>query len=548
MKKRIITVITMFILLFIFLIYLGLLPLSIYSTSFRFWLLVLPLILVLPYILKSRFVYSTEGKRKQFYVSKEIPKITRFVFTGVFGLFLLFLLLNVISIPLFNAKRYQQIMNVNESTDFTTNINELSNTRVPIVDHALADRLGDKKLGESKGLGSQFTVKNYTLIEMNGELFWVGNLEYTGFFKWLNNRDEGVPGYIKISATRPSDVELVEYPMFYVPSAYFGQDLMRNIYFSGNMTKLFDDYTAFELDDEGHPYFVKTVLYKRFAFTKGQDTVGVAVIDAVSGEVNYYDEDDAPEWIDRIQPADIILQQLDYYGRYIHGYFNTLFAKKEVLQVSEGYSYLYNNGNFYLYTGLTSVGADESIVGFTLTDMRSKETTFYRIGGATEYSAQKSAEGAVQDLGYQANWPILINFSNIPTYFMTLKDDEGLIKKYAYVNVKDYSIVGIGNTLQEAQNNYQKNLKTSTTDPNIGGELKEVTGIIQSIKEVIIEGNSYYYILLENIDHQLFIAAYNISFEIPNSDEGDQVTITYYDTNTNVFTIETFDNHSYQIE
>lgn len=532
------------------LVYFNLVQITILNNGFRFWLIVLPVLIVLPLVTKLKYVYHNNQRRSiQFvydkYSNKNILKGAVY-FVGT--LLIIFIFLSISANPIFNTTRYRNLIEVNEKEEFSQNINEISKTKVPIVDKNLAFRLGDKKLGEYKGLGSQYTVDNYTMIEMNDDLYWVGALEYTGFFKWLNNKDTGVPGYIKISATNTSDVELVEYSMKYVPSAYFGQDLDRKIYFSGNMTKYFSDYTAFELDNEGRAYYVKTVLEKKFAFSGGEDAVGVVVLDAKTGQTNYYDVDEAPEWIDRIQPTRIIIDQLGHYGKYIHGYFNTLFAKKEVLQVSEGYSYIYNNNQFYLYTGLTSVGTDESIVGFTLTNMRTKETMFYRIGGATEYSAQNSAQGAVQDLGYIANWPILVNYQDVPTYFMTLKDREGLIKKYAYVNVKEYSVVGIGDTLLEAQSDYLKKLRSSITNPNTGGDLEEITSKISSIEQINIDGTSFYYIILEELNDKLFIGSYNISYELPMSKINDTVTIEYYDNNSNIYTIEDFDNTELDIE
>jgi hypothetical protein len=549
-KKILMTYYSIIAIILIMLIYLSLMPITFYSSRLRFWIIVMPLLLSLPFVINIRDVYRAGRSNSAMEVlvdKKQLKKWKPFYYV-VLGLMGLFLILSVISLPVFGTERYQKLMTVDESENFTTNINEISQTKVPIVDKSLAFRLGDKKLGEYKGMGSQFTINNYTMIEKQCELYWVGALEYTGFFKWMNNKNEGVPGYVQISATNPSQVELIEYPMFYVPSAYFNQDTMRKMYLSGNMMKLFDDYLAFELDETGHPYYVKAVLTKEFALTRGNNAVGVVVLDAVTGEVNYYDYEDAPDWIDRIQPAELILNQLEYYGKYVKGYWNTLFAKREMMQVSEGYSYLYNDGQFYLYTGLTSVGTDESIVGFTLTDMRTKETKFYRIGGATEYSGQKSAEGAVQDLEYQANWPILVNIQDIPTYFMTLKDNEGLIKKYAYVNVRDYSVVGIGNNLLEAQNNYLKNLRATTTNPNTGGDKKEITAQVVMKEEVLIEGTSYYYLILEGYEDQLFMAAYNISYELPLTRETDVVTITYYDSGASFFTIETFNNEALNIE
>jgi len=523
-------------------IYFGLLPISIYSNRFRFWVIVIPALIVLPFLFNYRFVYKNRQQKDiDLTFNKTGYNKVKYVYYGLGVAILLFIILGISTWPIFNTTRYRSLIVVNESTGFAQNIENFSQTKVPIVDKALALRLGEKKLGELN-LGSQFTVNNYTMIEKNNELYWVGSLEYTGFFKWLNKKDEGVPGYIKINATDTTDVELVDqFKLKYVPSAFFSQDLMRNIYFAGHMDKIFSDYTAFEIDDEGHPYFVKTVLSKKFAYSSGRDAVGVVVSDAVTGDVNYYELGDIPSWIDRIQPTDVIIEQLGYYGKYIHGFSNTLFAKKEVLQVSEGYSYVYNDGAFYLYTGLTSVGSDESIVGFTLTNMRTKETVFYRIGGATEFSAQNSAQGAVQDLGYQASWPILVNFENTPTYFMTLKDNEGLIKKYGYVSVKDYSIYGIGDSLQAAQSSYRQDLKTSTTNPNQGIDLVSITGKIERI--VPVNGTTNYYLVLENDSTNGYIVSFNVSFEVPLSRVGDNITIKYYDNQTShVFSIEVFDN------
>lgn len=72
-----------------------------------------------------------------------------------------------------------------------------------------------------------------------------------------------------------------------------------------------------------------------------------------------------------------------------------------------------------------------------------------------------SAEGAVQQFEYEATFPILINLEGEPTYFMTLLDRQGLIKQYAFVNVRDYSIVGIGETKNQASSNYVSRIRDS---------------------------------------------------------------------------------------
>ncbi|ERJ11185.1 hypothetical protein [Haloplasma contractile] len=540
---------TTLVFLFLFLIYFGLLPITIESRSFRFWLIVI-LIGILFTLLTSRKLLYTRvvNNRQEFQIDWRGIKQFKWLIGLIILLFGTFLVLNISTFKVFNSARYRNLIEVDEQAKFTENVQEIDEMQVPIVDENLAFRLGDKKIGEIKGLGSQFTVRDYTMIDYNGKLYWVGALEYTGFFKWLNNRNEGVPGYIRVSATNPSDVELVEdFKMKYVSSAYFNQDFKRKIYFSGHMTDLMTDF-SFEIDETGHPYWVVTDIHKEFAWTSGRDTENIIVMDAVTGEVNSYSVNKAPEWIDRIQPADVVMEQLNYWGRYVNGYWNSVFAKKEVLRVTEGYNYVYNNGDFYLYTGLTSVGADESTVGFVLTNMRTKETKFYPIGGATESAARKSAEGAVQDLGYVANWPILVNFNDVPTYFMTLKDNEGLIKQYAYVNVKDYSVVGIGKNLEDAQRDYLKTLGQANVDPNESGELKEITGNILIKEKVNVDGTTYYYIVLNNLENIVFTAPYTISYELPLSKVGERVTISYFDTDNTSYNIEEFDNETLDID
>ena len=94
------------------------------------------------------------------------------------------------------------------------------------------------------------------------------------------------------------------------------------------------------------------------------------------------------------------------------------------------------DGDVWVYTGVTSVNADESNIGFVLMNLRTGESKYYNIAGAEEYSAMSSAEGQVQNLGYRASFPSLINIKNIPTYIMVLKDNAGLVKMYALVNVE----------------------------------------------------------------------------------------------------------------
>lgn len=464
-------------------------------------------------------------------------------------LFALYVIYQISSTPVLLSKQYKNLIGTIETKSFSEEIPVVDVSKIPTVDEAYARRLGEKKLGEDVGLGSQVYVGDYTLISMSDELFWVAPLEHIDPIKWFTNR-QGTPGYIMVSATDAQDVRLVQedaegnpIKLKYLPSAYFNEDIKRKVYFEGNMFEGLTDY-SFELDDSGRPYWVVTTYTKKVGIHGGADATGVVVVDAQTGETNKYSVEDAPKWIDRIYPQSFVIEQINDWGWYTNGFFNTLFAKKGIIQTTPGTNYMYIDGEWYFYTGMTSVGSDESTVGFMLSNTRTKETTFYKIAGATETSAMKSAEGKVQNLGYSSSFPLLLNIENEPTYFMTLKDNQGLVKQYAFVNVDDYSKVGTGETLDDARVNYTKlvfgsqgNFTDTTT-----GERKMVTATIERLGVSQTNGTTYYTIILKEYPEFLLISPATISPELPISREGDQVMIEYIDAKNQSKTIVSFDN------
>lgn len=516
MKKvyGILSIVTVVILAFS--MYFGLQSFSLHSTAFRSFVIFMSLIWALPFLIKYK-KEKLQFPRQKVTMPKSYLLSQIMLGVGV-ALLIVVVAFSVSTSPIFISDDYRDLIGMTETGTFEENVESYENMLIPIVDYSLAEKLGDKKLGEDN-LGSQFTIDQYSMIYQNGDIYWVGALEYTGFFKWVNNKDSGSPGYIKISATNPSDVQIVACNMQYIDSAYFGQDMSRNMYFS-NMGKYIAYDYSFEIDDEGNPYYIKAVYENEFSFVNGLDSVGIITMNAQTGDVDYYDMGSEPSWVDKVVPADIVLTQLNYNGAYVHGFFNTLFAKKEIVTVTDGYNYIYSNDKFYLYTGLTSIGNDESIVGVVLSDAKTKETNFYSIGGATEYAAKSSAEGMVQDLGYVATQPILINYLGEPTYFLMLKDNEGLVKRYAYVNVREYQNVGIGETIAAAQVSYNKIL--SLTD----SESETLT--IYDIIPVVDDGTTYYYILFaeEEYADTIYIAHISTSTSLPFINIGDTVDVT----------------------
>lgn len=542
--RNILVTIVPLIILFLIADYVLLVPLNIrFEEGFNLFFVLLVIAIISYFYEDVRYIFQDLAKGQSIHFPGKAIKFC------VITLFVIYIGYQVSSTPILLSQQYRDLIGEIETKDFTEDIPMVDLSKIPTVDEAYARRLGDKKLGEDVGLGSQVYVGDYTLISMNDELFWVAPLEHVDIIKWFTNR-EGTPGYIMVSATDAQDVRLVQQDaegnpikLKYLPSAYFNDDIRRKVYFEGNMFEGLTDY-SFELDDNGRPYWVVTTYTKKVGIHGGADATGVVVVDAQTGETTKYSVEDAPKWIDRIQPQSFVINQINDWGWYTNGFINTLFAKKGIIQTTRGTNYMYIDGDWYFYTGMTSAGSDESTVGFMLSNTRTKETTFYKIAGATETAAMKSAEGKVQHLGYQSSFPLLLNVENEPTYFMTLKDNQGLVKQYAFVNVKDYSKVGTGETLDEARANYTKLVfggQGNFSDIS-SGEHKTITATIDRLGMSQTDGNTYYTIILKEHPELLLMGSGTISPELPISREGDQVTIEYIDAKNKTKTIVSFDN------
>ncbi|ABR33728.1 hypothetical protein [Clostridium beijerinckii] len=452
----------------------------------------------------------------------------------------------IIYSPLISYNAHRNLIGNIEEMDFSSQIEYIDINQLPIIDKELAYKLADKKLGEITSLGSQVSVGQLTLQSVNGQLCYVGPLEHSSFLKWISNR-EGTIGYIKVSATNQNDVELVtqldgkDIRLKYLNSAYFLSDLNRAAYFR-DMKAGHTDYT-FELDDSGRPYWVITRYDTGVGITE-EKAIGALVMDAQTGESTIYNIDNLPEWVDRIQPMKYINRYINKWGELVHGVLN--FTDKDKLKTTtDGMNIIYDKGVCYYYTGITSVGSDESLVGFMLTNTRTGETKMYKTAGATEEAGMRSAEGKVQQYGYKATFPYLINIQNEPTYFMTLKDSNGLVKQYAMVNVKNYNTVGVGDTLQATLNKYLEGLTNTNISLESGNQEEVIRGEVERIGLVIKEGTSIYDIKLKN-NENIFSVSTETSREVALTQAGDSVEMKFIKVGDNRYIItNSFSNLSF---
>ena len=436
------------------------------------------------------------------------------------GIVALMILASVIGATLFHAGRYKDLI-VRTEGSFTEDIPKQTDmNRIPVVDRASATQLGKRTLGQMADLVSQFEIApDYTQINFGGGPVRVTPLVYADLFKWFANQKNGIPGYIQVDmVSQEAELVRLEQGIRYSPSEYLLRDLERHIRFQFP-TKIFDS-SSFEIDDEGMPYWITPTMTYRIGIWSGLDVEGAILTNAVTGESRYYKVEDVPTWVDVLYRADLILEQLGYNGRFQSGFWNSYFGQKGVLRTTDGYNYIANNDDVYLYTGMTSVTGDQSNVGFVLVNMRTKDTKFYSVPGAEENSAMSSAKGKVQHLNYNATFPILLNIRDRPTYFLSLKDAAGLVKMYAFVDVQQYQIVGIGDTVNAAMANFESVLGGSEEAP-VG---EPVTGILQEILPVVVDGNTRYYFRLEGAD-TVYIADLSLSSRLPFLRPGDEVTV-----------------------
>ena len=489
---------------------------NIHSTGIWIFILLVLVLILAAYAAKKKFTSIREVKSNKFL------KIGVIVLMAVL---LVFAAGSILSSPIVNAKQYRNLLTI-EERDFSKDIQPVNFSQIPLLDKDSAMILGNRKMGSMVDMVSQFEVSDlYSQINYQEKPVRVTPLVYASPIKWLTNQSQGIPAYIMIDMTT-QDTSLVKLdkPIRYSEAEYLNRNIYRHLRFH-YPTYIFDQL-SFEIDDNGTPYWVCPVRKYTIGLFGGATIGRVVLCNAQTGECQDYALKDCPEWVDRANPADLLIQQYNYYGTLVHGYINSIFGQKGCLKSTDGYNYMAMEDDVWVYTGVTSVSGDQSNVGFVLINQRTRETRYYKVNGAEEYSAMGSAEGQVQNLGYKATFPILLNISNEPTYFMALKDGAGLVKKYAMVNIQKYQNVAIGDTVSACQDAYVKLLNTSGITAGNESDSKTVTGTIQRIAQSVIDGNSHFYLVL-NGHPEIFDVPVQDYLQVVTLQEGDTVTVEY---------------------
>ena len=488
-----------------------------------FWSFFTPAICALIVIL------ALPGKNK-------VVKMNRYVVMGIAALFIIPTVLWFVGTRVFHAKEYASRISI-ESVSFDT-INEVDFSKTAIIDRDTTEALGDRVMGQMSELVSQFEVSDeYTQISYKNSVYRVTPLEYADFFKWLANSKDGVPAYITVDST-DGTAKLVRLKdlgygnMKYVPSSLFNTNLMRHLRFQ-YPTEIFGN-PSFEIDEEGHPWYVcSTYSYKLVGDKKY--VTGAIFMDPITGESTKYDVESVPTWSDRIFPESLVIEEIDDYGALQNGFFNSFIGQKGVIASSSGYNYIEKDGDIWLYTGITSVNADQSNLGFILVNLRTHEALRIDAPGADETSAMKSAEDEVQNYGYEATFPVLVNVNGRPTYLMSLRSDasesKSVLKMYAMVDATDYQKVTTVSVDQGLNVLKKQMIAIQGGSDDLSSAVTESKDItVNDLRLITSEGNTIYYFKDEED------MKYRMNFSVKYEDalaflsDGDAVTVEYIES------------------
>ncbi|MBK9200936.1 MAG: hypothetical protein IPL73_00550 [Candidatus Obscuribacter sp.] len=469
---------------------------------------------------------------------------TIFAFTGAFALLIVIPLLTTWGA--FHDDAYRGLLDVEEK-DFDTGQVLLDQTQARFVDQELAVRAAHELLGNQQGLGSMVDIGTMSIQSVKGRLWWVGQLEHKTIAKWLTN--ETTPGYVMVSASNYSDRRIVLGQKYRIGmKAFFSDNLVRHLYQSGFATTGFDDYT-FELDDEGNAHWVVTSIAPKVGFD-GFVAIGIAIVDPTSGAVQHYGMDDAPAWVDRIEPAELIEERINDWGTFVKGWWNQLTSGNDVIQASKGMALVYTKqGHAAWYTGMQSTSNnnaqdEQSTMAFMLVDTRTGKASFYRRAGITEDAAKKALEGAVQEKQYSATHPIPYLVDGVPTFISVLKDVSGNMQMVGLVSYNDRSILSVADNLPNALRTYSARLRGKGTGIAIGSTAEKITleGTIVRWGTEQIKDDSYVTFMIDTIPNKAFSMSERLSPEVIISKIGDHVKFQVTATGVTLIGVDGFDN------
>jgi len=467
------------------------------------------------------------------------------------GLIIIWLLVGMSGWAIFRSNDYHTLIGEVEEGNWTEEIAPVDEAHIRVVSQEQAQYLANKVLGESQDiLGSRYNVGKVDVCNVNGQIVWTAPLQFRGFWKW--NKYHTTPGYVLVSAEdnnrKPALVDTLS--MRYVTSAYWGSNLNRYVYTHGYQGYQLRE-TSFELDDNYRPFFTISATKPTIGFS-GPKTYVVIVVDPQTGEINEYEPGQAPSWIDRIIPEEIAESYMENWGKFVKGFWNTMFAEEDIIEPtsyptgSDVWFVPDADGNNYWYTGMTSVSSeDQSLVGVMLMNTQTGVAKYYRLSGSNE---QAIIDAVTQSLGADAqNWkptqPIPYNiYGELSFVVPVIGIDKAILQKVAIVRASNLN-VAIGNDKRSALRQYRRILSTNgnIVAPTHQSKIQGITGIIVRKGWELQDQMMVYSLLLDTEPSKLFSITSMTSAEIIIAREGDEVNLNFMQTDEEIVPVTSFD-------
>lgn len=385
---------------------------------------------------------------------------------------------------------------------------------------------------------SYFELGNLQIQKVKGEYVYIAPVEFSDIFKWSKGKQS--PGYFILSATdSTANPKFIRSEMIYTPSSYFNKNIERHIRMQYPKT-IFHGEVQLEVNDEGKPYYIRS--FGEFVSARnGFNVQGVMVVDSKSGNIQAYSLNEVPDFIDGAVSPEVVSLQNSYFGKYAHGFWNSLFGKSDVKLPSDdgteaNVSPIFNeNGDMFYFTDFTSPkeGVD-SMLGYALTDARTGKATYYTGNLEESYMDSQGALQIIEKKFIEKKWfgemPILYNFYGEASWLTPVLDSNGFLQNYFIVSAANPEISVYAATPNEAIKLYKTALQRGggTVDGSSKAEEKQANGtVLRVYKEKVGDFTTVSFYLNNRLNYIVSSAKYPLAIYLK---EGDKVRVNYLDT------------------
>ncbi|PIC80936.1 hypothetical protein CSV75_03920 [Sporosarcina sp. P18a] len=440
----------------------------------------------------------------------------------------------VLSAPLFNANKKYETVAMTQKVEITAFDESKTPASVP---PKFARNKMKKAFGQVPDT-SYYELGHLQIQKVNDQFVYIAPVEFSGFFKWFNGKT--TPGYFTMSATDSSDnPKFIKTEMAYTTSSYFHKKVYRKMRMEMPDLIFYGD-VQLEIDDEGKPHYIRT--YGEFISARnGFNAKGIVMLNPETGATKKYALQDVPEFINGAVSPEAVSLQNSYFGKYIHGFWNSLVGKKDVkIPSDEGteanVSPIFDaNGHMYYFTDFTSPkeGVD-SMLGYALTDGRTGKATYYTGDLEESYMDSQGALQIIEKKFIEKKWngemPVLYNFYGEASWLTPVLDSNGFLQNYFIVSAANPEISVFANSPNEALKLYKTALQRGGSTVDGSSNAEEAKATITAMRVFKERVGDFTLVSILAKDGRNFLVSSEVEPLSIYVEEGDQLTVTYLET------------------